>query len=155
MQKFILNNVNEIIKVGDALRGLDYSVPKQVIIEDYKKNRNNAQNRLINKCYTDIGKDPKGSGYAYERGFYKFNLGCPILVRDSEDFAEFYNTLLEMYEYEEMIKVMSTNIISVSSIMNVKQCSEYIDNIYQSAHERGIHLSKPEDLYYEAMGIKR
>lgn len=151
MQKFILNNVKEISKVGEYLRGLDYSKPWKVEVSEFKKNRNNAQNRLINKCYTEIGKDRKGSGYAYERGFYKFNLGCPILVRDSADFAEFYNTLLELYEYEEMIKVMSTEIISVSSLMNIKQCSEYIDNIYQSAHERGIYLSKEEDIYIEAM----
>lgn len=155
MQKFILNSLKDKSKVGAYLDGLDYSTPKSLIIDDYKKDRNNAQNRLLNKLYTDIGKDPKGSGYAYERGFYKFNYGCPILVRDNEDFADFYDTLLELYEYEKMIEVMSTEIISVSSIMGVKQCSEYIENIYQSAHERDIYLSKPEDLYYEAMGIKR
>ena len=151
MKEFILNKGDAIKPIGDYLRKLDYSKPCLVTIQEYKKDRNLAQNRLINKCYTEIGKHNKGNGYAYERGFYKFNLGCPILVRDSADFAAFYNTLLELYEYEEMIKVMSTEIISVSSLMNIKQCSEYIDNIYQSAHERGIYLSKEEDIYIQAM----
>lgn len=147
--RFIVPSVDEIKQVGNALRA-NKEWPIQVIIEEVKKDRNLAQNSLIAKLYTEIGKQ-SGNGFAYERGFYKFNLGCPILVRDSQDFAEFYNTLLDLYEYEEMIKVMSTNIISVSSLMNIKQASEYIDNIYQSAHERGIYLSKEEDIYIQAM----
>jgi len=38
--------------------------------------------------------------------------------------------------------------------MKVKQFTEYLNNIDQNSIERGYHLSKPDDIYLQAMGIK-
>ena len=149
MNKFILHNVKEIQKVGDYLRAAE-DYPLDVVIYKHKKDRNLAQNRLIAKCYTEIGKQ-SGNGFAYERGYYKFHFGSTILVRDDKDFAEYWDSFLELFEYEQAIKALGTKIINVSSIMNITQASEYIDAIYKDAYERGFHLSKTEDLYLEAM----
>lgn len=67
--------------------------------EPYKKDRSLAQNRLLNKWLAEIGKQSH-QGFSYERGFYKFTYGCPILCRDNEDFNELYMHLVEMYTYE-------------------------------------------------------
>ncbi len=121
--------------------------------EPYKKDRNNAQNRLLYKWLAEIAKQ-SGNGFAYERGYYKLNVGCPILCESSERFNELYMALVEVKTYEEMIDLMSDEQINVSSIMKIDQFSEYLSRIEKSASERGFRLSHPDDMYYEAMGIK-
>jgi len=120
----------------------------------FKKDRNVAQNRLLYKWLNEIAMQ-SGNGFGHERGFYKFNYGCPILCRDDDDFNQVYMALVEIYNYEEMISIMSTGVISVSSIMKIKQCAEYLTSIEQSAFERGFQLTHPDDYFYEAMGIEK
>lgn len=55
MQKIKLNNVKEISKVGDALRGLDYSVhPYEVSIKQVKPTRSLEQNAKMWAMLNDI-----------------------------------------------------------------------------------------------------
>jgi len=117
----------------------------------FEPKRSDSQNRLLNLWYTEIGKQ-SGNGFSYERNFYKFTYGAPILVRDNQEFAEFYGELVANLEHEMCIQAIQ--FIQVSSIMKVKQFTEYLNNIDQNSIERGFHLSKPDDIYFQAMGIK-
>ncbi len=121
--------------------------------DHYKPDRSKAQNRLLNKWYAEIGKQ-SGNGFSYERGYYKLTYGCPILCEANERFNALYVSLAEIKTYEEMLILFSDDSINVSSIMNIKQFTRYLNEIEQHASERGIRLSHPEDYYNEAMGIK-
>lgn len=119
--------------------------------EPFKQKRSQAQNKLLNVWYTEIGK-AKGNGFDFERNYYKFQFGCNILARDDQDFNEFHVGLMSAYTFEQCCEAMKY--IQVSSLMNTKQFTEYLEMIDQDAIKRGIYLSKPDDCYWQAMGIK-
>jgi len=148
-QVYKLDRPQDITQVGTYLRGLDYEKPWQVEIKPYKKDRTNAQNRLLYLWLSQIEAQNK-HGEQNNRNFCKFTYGCPILARDNESFAEFYGSLMENYEYEQCIKSME--FIAVTSLMNTKQFTEYLNQIEQYANEQGYRLTRPDDLYFQAMG---
>jgi len=121
--------------------------------EPFKPDRSLAQNNLLNKWYTEIGRQSK-QGFKYERGYYKLNTGCQLLAASNKDFSKLYVKLIETYTYEELLEIMGTDIIKVSSLMGVKLFAEYLNEIENSANERGFYLTHPDDCYFEAMGIK-
>lgn len=115
-----------------------------------------SQNRLYYKWLCEISNQ-SGNGVAYERGFYKWEIGCMILARDDAWFGEnIYEKLKESYSYEQAIDVMSKSVIQVSSLMSVKQMSEYLNLINESCIERGINVTTTDDMYFEAVyGAKK
>ncbi len=126
--------------------------PIEVISRIYKLTRNNAQNRLLYKWYAEIAKQ-SGNGIDHERNTLKFRYGCLILCRNdkNEHFRGFYEKLIDMYNYEDCVESMV--FISVSSLMNVGEFTDYLKQIECYAINHGYHLTKPDE-YKKAMGKK-
>jgi len=78
----------------------------------------------------------------------KFLIGCAILVRDDDDFAQAVQKLSSM-TYEEKLEFM--DYLSVTSIMTQKQMSEFMDTVYRKFTEKGcaMTLPAPEGEAYE------
>lgn len=130
---------------------VDISKPWIFSAEPYKPKRSVNQNSLLYKWLAEIGKQ-SGNGAEYERNFCKFTYGCMILVADSSEFAAFYSNLVDNLDYEQAIESMA--FISLTSLFNVKQFTQYLNHIETYAAKQGYHLTKPDDLYNSAMGIK-
>ena len=113
----------------------------------YKKDRSLAQNRLSFKWYSELGKH-SGNGSKHERNYCKFTYGCEILARDDEQFAAFFENLINSYDYEACVDAM--DFIQVTSLFNVKQFTEYLECIERYAGENGWILTHPVE-YDEAM----
>ena len=149
MPDFVLHRKEDITKVGQFLRGLAYEKPMVVKIKEFKKDRSLAQNRLAFKWYKERAAFFH-TFQDYEHDFCKLTYGCQILLDDS-DFAELYNDVIEVLPYEKQLASMK--FISVTKLMNTKQFTEYLNVIeYQSANQ-GIVLSRPDDLYWQALGV--
>ncbi len=124
----------------------------EVIVRPHKKDRSLSQNRLSHMHYSQIASQ------RYEvpvetKARCKLDYGIPILIAEDEDFAEKWNSVTKYLGREDLLKAVE--LIRVTSIMKVNAMTEYI-SAYMIAHEmQGIALSHPEDLYYEAMGLKR
>lgn len=60
----------------------------------------------------------------------KLMIGVPILRADSEDFAQQYDSLIKgRFTYEEKLKLMDW--FPVTSLMNKRQLSQYLENVQQ------------------------
>jgi len=121
-------------------------------IKPFEKNRTDAQNRLSFKWYTEWGKST-GYGTEHHRNYCKLHFGVPILRRDRPEFADTYDRIIKPLSYEKKLDVME--FIDITSIMGVRQMTEYLNEIEQAAAIEGIKLTHPEDLYDEAMGLRR
>jgi len=136
----------------ELINSWSLKTPMELIGQIYKPDRTKAQNRLLYKWIAEINKQ-SGNGIDHERNTLKFRYGCQVLMQNdkNEDFRSFYGKLVETYDYEDCVKSMA--FISVSSLMNVSEFTEYLRHIETYALGLGYHLSKPDE-YKNAMGIK-
>jgi hypothetical protein len=116
--------------------------------------RSSAQNRLSWLWYGEAAaqmKDYDTEGY---RGYCKLNFGVPIR-REKESFRLVYDQHIKPLPYEAKIACMKTPIdFPVTSEMGVKDMARYLEQVEVFLSGLGVVLSKPEDFYYLAMGVK-
>lgn len=130
----IIHNESDKDRAIKYIQALNIDKPWAVDIKLYKKNRSLSQNKLYWKWITRIG-----DSIGYERD----ELHAIIADKFLPD---------EIVEYggKQIKKDKST------SRLNTKEFTEYLEKIDRfAAAELGIVLPSPEDLYYEAMSIKR
>jgi len=122
---------------------LESGKPVSVIVEEYTeeaegKRRTTAMNRLIYKLYQRIGKTLYGGDESHARNECKLRIGCRILYRDSKEFAKTFDSCIRPMTQENRLNAM--NLISVSSIMKVKQGTEYIKTIMTEYGQQGCYF---------------
>jgi hypothetical protein len=134
MKSFIVKKAEDMLQVLSYLRSVNVEKPLDISIKVYKPNRSAAQNRLYWKWIAIMGDD---------LGYTKDELHAVLAVK-------FLGT--------EEINCMGETItqpISTSTLL-VPSFSEYLKHIEIFSHsELGILLPNKDDLYFEAMGIKR
>ncbi len=136
----------------EKLKSFKLTKPVEVISRIYKINRSNAQNKLLYKWIAELAKQ-SGNGVEHERNTLKFRYGCQILCQDDKNssFRDFYGKLVDILDYENCVDSMA--FISVSSMMNTREFTDYLNQIECYAINQGYHLTQTDD-YKQAMGIK-
>ena len=76
------------------------------------------------------------------RSEWKLKHGVPILRAEGGKFCDVYDRLIKPHPYEEKIKAMA--IIPVSSLMTVRQMTEYLNAIEMECVSLGVVLTHPE-----------
>lgn len=149
-----IENENDRSTVVAKIMALNLSAkPWEVSAKPHVANRSLAQNRLSFKWYAERNA-VTGNGNEYERNWCKWFYGCPIVgAADDSDFSEFYSILINTYTWEQCVKAMG--FIQVTSLMTTKQMAEYLTVVEVSSAEQDIYLTRPDELYWEAMGIKK
>lgn len=106
----------------------------QVEIKPYRKNRSKAQNRLYWKWLTLIGSE-----LGYQRD-------------------EMHAIMADMFLEPITVQAMGKTICVAPSTtkLNTKEFTQYLEQIeIFASSEFGITLPRPDDLYWEAMGVMR
>ena len=107
----------------------------RVDVSEYKCNRSKAQNRLLWIWLTIWGDD---LGYTKEEMY---------------DVAVHFCWPLP--EQELICNGKQVSRQRRTSQLNTKTFSEFLDHIDRKAAQQGTLLPRPEDMYFEAMGLKR
>jgi len=137
MQTWEVKNNEQLEYLIDALR----KQKKPFVIELLPAHRTIPQNRLFYLMYDIIGKQLYGGDSEHARNECKLVIGVPILRRDSETFLETYDKMIKPADYETKLQMM--NFLSVSSIFDKAQASEYVQKIFDSyADKRGVKWSE-------------
>ncbi len=147
---FVITTAADLTRVIAQLGQIDLTKQKAITVKDYSPNRRLSQNRLAFFLFDWLAKET-GNGKDYERNRIKLAYAVPILRRDSEEFDDFWLSVMERREYIDRLNAMEW--IQVSSLFSVKQFTEFLEDLYQE--DNGYVLPKPEDLYYDALGIKQ
>lgn len=110
--------------------------------EKREARRSLAQNRLIYAIYQRIGKTLYGGDESQARNECKLKAGCRILYRDSKRFAKTFDEVIRPLPYH--LKLQAMNLMSVSSIMKVKQSTEYIKTLLTEYGQQGVYFADLE-----------
>lgn len=133
-------------------KALDSKVPHEIVIQPVKSDRSLAQNRLCHMWYGEI------SGQMFEspletKARCKLDYGIPMLMASNEDFAEKWHSVTHHLGREELLT--AADLFDVTSIMGIRMMAKFLTMV-QDVHEaQGIELTRPGDMYWTALGIKR
>jgi len=136
MQTWKVSNQEQLSFLLDDLRGMKMPF----IVELLPAHRSIPQNRLFYLMYDIIGKQLYGGDEHHARNECKLTIGVPILRRDSQKFQETYDKLLKPASYEDKLAMMEY--ISISSIFDKAQGTEYIKKIFDSYAQKGVRWSE-------------
>lgn len=101
------------------------------------KDRTKLQNNLINRLYRVIGVQ-RYCGFEEARAECKLIIGMPILNRDNLEFRRIYNEHIKHLNHEAKLKIIEVMQIPLTSLMNVKQAREYLNNVFLKYGENGV-----------------
>lgn len=114
------------------------------------KHRSTAQNRLQNMWFKEIAEQKGDMTPAEARAYCKLTIGIPILRDQNEAFRIRYDEIVKPLPYEQKIAFMSEPLnLPVTSLMNTKQFTEYLDGIIRHFGDQGIVLTMPDDIRQE------
>lgn len=115
------------------------------------KARSKQQNRLAWRWFTDIA-DQLGENPEYWRGYCKLHFGVAIRRRESEIFDKAYERDIKPLPYEfKMALMCEPHSYPITSDFTVKQMTEYLNEIQKHFAEKGVVLTDPDALKWQAM----
>ena len=113
---------------------------KPFVVELLPAHRSIPQNRLFYLMYDIIGKQLYGGDSEQARNECKLTIGVPILRRDSAEFTKTYDRLIKPATYEDKLSAME--FISVSSIFDKEQGSEYVTKMFDTYAQKSVKWSE-------------
>jgi len=122
--------------------------PLELIIQPYKRNRSQEQNRLmwswINMLSNDLGDTPEAIHEDLKRRFLK-----KLLERENETFRDSLDKLRKAYldGHHELAVQLERFVMdqASTSMLNTKQFTEYLELILEHAKSLNINLPLPAD----------
>ena len=140
VRQFILRKLSDIDACVRHIATLRLEKPIQVKVQEYQSKRSLSQNNLMWAWYTEISK------FWYES------------TDDWFDPELWHDQLKEKCLGFEVIATPNGQKKRLRSTkkLGVKGMAEYLNNVelYMGSKFQ-VQLSKPEDLYYESMGVKK
>jgi len=106
------------------------------------KDRSLDQNRISHAWYEQLARELKEDDVLGWKALCKLHYGVPILLAEDEEFREGYNFSIAHLMYEQKLYVMRD--FPITSRMNKKQLSKYLEDMQDDFLKRGVILKFPE-----------
>ena len=139
--KYICRTQSDLEYIRLNLLSMSLDKPVEITIKEYVKNRSHAQNRLMHDWFNKMSEHyflTTGESYA------------PLAWKE---------LLKEKFLGFDMIELPDGTIKAITkhtSDCNTKELTEFLEKIdHYAVTELGLMLPKPDDLYWEAMGITK
>ena len=110
-------------------------------VDGEKKARSLSQNATIHLWFGEIATQTNESADQIKREC-KYYQGCPILMAEDPDFADFVRNLSHLTTEQ---KIAAMDYVAVTSVMTTKQLGKMSDAVWRKYAEQGVVLTNPED----------
>lgn len=108
------------------------------------KDRSLSQNDISHAWYAQIANELREAPASKVKAECKLVHGVPILRAEDEDFRKFYDAAIKKHlSYEEKLEAME--FVPVTSLMTVKQLSQYLVDMQDAYRRRGVALEFPPE----------
>ena len=160
MRKIILKSHAQIVEALRLIDELPLSPLYEVVIQLHKPDidRTAAQNRLQFLWYNAISQQKEDMSPVEVRGYCKLHFGVGIVKsgvgKIAAQFTEQYDEIIRPLTYEQKLSLMTPPIeLPVTSLMTVRQMTQYLEDINIHFSGEGIILPMPDYIYQMAMEI--
>ena len=146
MTGFIITESNRD-KAKAEIDKLDITSKWVMTIDKLGTKRSILQNDLSHAWYKQLAKELPDDNVLGWKNYCKLHYGVPILRADDIKFREFYDEAIKnSFSYEQKLNCM--NYFPITSLMNTKQLSLYLEMI-QDAFRGRVHLEFPINGYFD------
>ena len=115
----------------------------EVVVGAAKNSRSLQQNNLQYTWHLEASQQGDCTASEY-RAYCKAHFGIPILFESNPDFRDKFKIITSGMTYEQKMLMMTPPIdFPVTSLMTVKQHSQYLDKVYVFYAGKGFRLSLP------------
>ena len=108
-----------------------------------------AQRNLSFRWYMDASRQLGDQTPQEVRAECKVVFGAPILCEARPEFRESWDRLRATFTHEQILKFVEQTELPMTSIMTVKQMTEYMNAVQRHYAVQGVRLTDPEALKYE------
>ena len=108
------------------------------------KDRSLDQNAILHAWIAQIANELREQTAAQIKAECKLVYGVPILRAEDEEFREFYDRAIKWMTYEQKLDAMA--FVPVTSIMTVKQLSQFLAGMQEGYRGRVALEFPPEDV---------
>jgi hypothetical protein len=146
MPTLVARDEASLLRIFEAITAKS-DFPFMVKVENGEP-RSLKQNKLYHKWMQEIAEqdsDPSHDAQFYT-AYCKLHFGVGILKAHDLEYSEFYDKCVKPRDYEEKLTMMREPFgFPVTSQMNVKQMTEYLDKIQRDAAKNGLFLTQPDE----------
>lgn len=135
----IIQNPSELDAFVSLLTGLKLPITVEWV---QGRDRTKEQNRLQFLWAREAAEQRGDRTPEEQRNEWKLRFGVPIMREDSPEFRDTYDRLIKPLPYE--FKTRAMELISVTSLMKVRQMVRYLDAIERECAEEGVKLTNPD-----------
>jgi Fe-S cluster assembly scaffold protein SufB len=135
----IITNAAELDAFTTLLGNLDLPITVEWV---KGRDRTREQNRLQFLWAREAAEQRGDRTPEEQRNEWKLRFGVPIMREDSPEFRATYDRLIKPLSYPEKLEAME--LISVTSLMKVRQMVRYLDAIERECAEEGVILTAPD-----------
>ena len=115
----------------------------EVVVGAAKNSRSLQQNNLQYTWHMEASEQGDCTASEY-RAYCKAHFGIPILFESNPDFRDKFKKITIGMNYEQKMLLMTPPVdFPITSLMTVKQHSEYLDKVYVFYTSKGFRLSLP------------
>jgi len=107
------------------------------------KDRSLDQNAILHAWINQIATELREQTAAEVKAECKLTIGVPILRAEDEEFRQFYDKSIKLMTYEDKLNAMS--FVPVTSLMTVKQLSQFLAGMQEAYRGRVALEFPPED----------
>jgi hypothetical protein len=130
----------------------------EVIIQPHKASRSLAQNSLLHKWFGEISKETGETPEDVKFRYKKAHLIDIFMRREDSEYAQTVETLRELYRqgYKKDANFLHSQVVRLTSTADctVAEMQEFLELIEIDCAANGFQLSRPEEYYKKAMGVK-
>ena len=144
MAKAVTRNIRTASELNQAVIFLQNQskFPLQLTLKPGKEPRSSQQNRLAFQWYKDAAEQGDHTAAEY-RCLCKLHFGIPIM-RTDDDFRAKYDRVVKPMPYETKLALMDEPFnFPVTSLMSVKQFTQYLDRMWHHFTGKGFQLTDP------------
>ena len=110
----------------------------------YGKTRSLPQNAISHEWYEQIHRELREHTVLQVKAFCKLHYGVPILRAECPEFREAYDSRIRTgFTYEQKLILMES--FPVTSLMDKKQLSQYLEAMQKGYSDRGVILEFPNE----------
>lgn len=125
------------VELGNIVQPFDVVISRD-------KTRTDRQNRTIHLWFKQIAQQRGDMTEAEVKAECNLTYGKPILARDDDEWASAFGYIFDSLSHLAKLKALRVFDIPITRRMNVKQLSEYIDQMQKDYREAGFNLVDPE-----------
>ena len=148
-----VENLGDLVALFGQIKKYNWDEPLSIEYKPWEDERGLSQNALSHVWYRQCQKH-RGDVELFEAaGELKLDFAVPILLAENKEYEDLFKYCLLPYTREERVEILGKGFCPSTSLLTVKQFTDYLSSVQNHCSKNGIHLLEQGE--YDELMMKR